>query len=374
MTETPPLSRRKVAVFLGTRPEIIKLSPLVPHLQEAFDLVLVHSGQHYSYRLDAIFFEELQLPAANYTLNVGSGSHGQQTGRMLMEMEDVLLKEQPDAVLVQGDTNTTLAGALAATKLGVPVGHVEAGCRSFNRRMPEEVNRILVDHCATWLFAPDEAARRHLLNEGIHPDAVFLVGSTGIDACMRNVSLAGQHPIVGELGVTPGEYLVLTLHRAENTAAGTLPGMVRAINDLAQDWPIVFPIHPRTRKALGSSLTFHPNVQVIEPLGYLSMLQLLLKARAVLTDSGGVQEEAAALGVPALTLRQETEWTYLVEAGANVLLGNQFQTIVEGARAALEDERLEEMRSRAASLAGQGASKRIVSLLEKLLADDTTGA
>lgn len=349
---------RKILTFMGTRPEIIKLSPLIPLLRERFEHVLVHSGQHYSYQMDAVFFRELQLPPADHTLAVGSGSHGEQTARMLMGLEPILLAEKPDMVLVQGDTNTTLAGGLAAAKLGIPVAHLEAGCRSFNRAMPEELNRVVVDHLSTLLLAPDEAARQNLLSEGLPADRTVLCGSSSIDAVLRNRQFAAGATILERMEVVPGSYLALTLHRAENTAAEKLPGVVRALNEVAERHPIVFPIHPRTAASVQQQgLSLSPNIRVCEPLGYLDTLQLVGSARALLTDSGGLQEESAALGTPALILRNETEWRYLVDAGVHLLIGNGYEDLRDGLAAALDPEQLAALRAAEAPL-WPGASER----------------
>lgn len=358
----------KVLTLLGTRPEIIKLSPVIPLLREHFDHVLVHSGQHYSYELDARFFAELGLPTPDHALNVGSALHGEQTARMLSRLEPILQAEAPDIVVVQGDTNTTLAGALCAAKLQIPVIHVEAGCRSFNRAMPEEQNRILVDHISSWLCAPDETAVGHLLAEGIPAERIRLVGSTAIDACARAAPLAAQSPILRRLELKPETYLALTLHRAENTTPEVLPGIVAALTELAAERPIVFPMHPRTAAALErQGLSLPPRVVTTPPLSYLDTLCLVGAAQALLTDSGGLQEEAAVLGTPALILRCETEWRELVEAGFHVLAGNTRESILDAAAANLHPVRLAELRV-CRPEPRHGASARICELAEAALA------
>ncbi len=334
--------KSKIVTVVGTRPEIIKLSPVIPLLCEAFEHRLIHSGQHYSYSMDALFFEELHLPAPDYRLEVGSASHGVQTARILERLEAALLAESPAAVLALGDTNTVLAAMLTAAKLHIPAIHLEAGCRSFNRAMPEEINRVVADHVAAWCFAPGERERGHLLAEGISEERIDVVGSTAIDACLRNAPFAANRTLVQELNLTPDAYVLLTLHRAENTTTATLRGILQAINTLAERWDFVFPIHPRTRavmEALESSITPHPRIQIIEPVGYLDMLSLLTHARAVITDSGGLQEEAATLGTPLLIARQETEWMYLVDAGAAMIIGNSHDAILEVAPGLLQQGR-----------------------------------
>lgn len=349
---------KKILTFLGTRPEIIKLSPLIPLLRERFAHVLVHSGQHYSYEMDAIFFRELGLPAADYSLGVGSASHGEQTARMLSALEPILLSEQPDMVLVQGDTNTTLAGGLAAAKLNIPVAHLEAGCRSFNRAMPEELNRIVVDHLSVLLLAPDEAALQNLRTEGCPEPAIRLVGSSSIDAVRRNRQFADRSTILERLELEPQQYLAMTLHRAENTEPERLPGIMQALGEIAAGLPIVYPIHPRTAAAIRQQqIELAPQIRLCEPLGYLDMLRLVGDARALLTDSGGLQEEAAALGTPGLILRNETEWRYLVDAGVHVLVGNSYALVSAGVRAALRSDRLAALRAAEAPL-WPGASER----------------
>ncbi len=385
MVQNPLSCRRKIVTLVGTRPELIKLSPVIPLMMEAFDHCLVHSGQHYSFAMDAIFFEELHLPEPSYRLDVGAGTHAEQTARLMTRFERVLLEEKPAAVVALGDTNTTLAGILTAAKLNIPSLHIEAGCRSFNRQMPEEINRVVVDHISTWCFAPGEREAHHLLREGIPASRIYQVGSTAIDACLRNQALSETRTIVRDvrrniqrdLGLSAEavssaqSYVLLTLHRALNTVPETLRGIMDAVNHLAERWPFVFPVHPRTRQVIASlqesvpPLRLHPGVHLMEPVGYLDMLQLVKHARAVMTDSGGLQEEAATLGTPLLVVRHETEWDYLVDAGAAVLLGNTFRSIVPKAETLLMQGRsafrLVDVQSR------QGAAERITSMLQDLL-------
>lgn len=353
----------RVLTVLGTRPEIIKLSPLIPLLETRFDHILVHSGQHYSYEVDAIFFEELSLPTPRYTLGVGSAQHGEQTARILSRLEPILLQERPDLVLVQGDTNTTMAGALCAAKLGFPVVHLEAGGRSFNRAMPEELNRIIVDHIAEILLAADEVAAANLRAEGLPEERIHVIGSTAIDAALRHRERAAQSTILTQLELEAGTYLVLTLHRAENTTPDTLPGIVRALNELAEQYRIVFPVHPRTAAALErQGLQLSPRIHTIRPLGYLDMLCLVQAAQALLTDSGGLQEEAAVLGTPILLIRNETEWRYLIDAGVAVLIGNRYERIIAGATTWLSPEGLHRLRT-ARSPIVSGAAERAAEIM-----------
>jgi UDP-N-acetylglucosamine 2-epimerase (non-hydrolysing) len=286
--------------------------------------------------MDRIFFEQLNLPEAEYNLDVGSGSHAEQTGKMLMGVESVLLKEQPDIVLVEGDTNTVLAGALAAVKLGVPVGHVEAGLRSYDSGMPEEVNRVLVDHCSDFLFAPTAKSRQILLGEGVSDDKVFVTGNTVVDAVYQNLEIANRKGVVHSCVEVDGEdYLLVTVHRQENVDSekrfrGILEGLRMVHHESGIQ--VVYPIHPRAKKQLRVFGLAPTGVLVIEPLDYLSFLQLESRAKLVLTDSGGVQEEACIVKVPCVTLRDNTERPETLEVGANVLAGTDPYEIVDKAK------------------------------------------
>ena len=280
--------------------------------------------------MSGIFFDGLELPRPDVNLGVGSGSHARQSSAMLNGIEDVLLKERPDWLLVYGDTNSTLAGALAASKLHVPVAHVEAGLRSFNRHMPEEVNRVVADHLSNLLLCPSDAAVRNLTAEGIREN-VHLVGDVMLDVLQRARRMQASPPrILTALGLTTRSYLVATVHRSENTDdVRRLSQIVEAFNAL--DEPVVLPIHPRSRKALASAACqLRPHVRIIDPVGYFDMVALTSSARLVLTDSGGLQKEAYWLGVPCLTLRDETEWVETVDAGWNILVGSDHARIVEG--------------------------------------------
>jgi len=313
----------KIASIVGARPQFIKCAPVSRELRKEHEEVLIHTGQHYDHGMSEVFFEELAIPKPDYNLNIGSGTHGHQTGAMLGAIEDVLQQENPDLVLVYGDTNSTLAGALAAAKLHVPVAHVEAGLRSFDRRMPEEVNRVLTDHCSDLLFCPTKTAVENLAAEGI-TGGVHLVGDVMVDAMNYNRAVAEERSrILEAVGVRPGEYLVITVHRPSNT--DSRENMVAILGALAEAGrPVVFPVHPRTQNYLrryGLLAKMPENVLVTEPLGYLDMLHLMAHAEKILTDSGGVQKEAYMLGVPCITLRENTEWVETVEAGWNVLVG-----------------------------------------------------
>jgi len=325
----------KIAVVLGTRPEIIKMAPLVRELERRkLDYFILHTGQHYSYNMDKVFFQQLKLPPPKYNLEVGSGTHAEQTGRMLMGIERVLLKEKPDIVLVQGDTNTTLAGALAAAKIHIKVGHVEAGLRSFDKEMPEEINRLLTDHLSDLLFAPTEKARQNLLREGVDGDKIYVTGNTIVDAVYQNLELAKENNILSKLDLKSNKYFLLTLHRQENVDKGErLRNIMRGVELVSREFdvPVIYPIHPRTEKRLKQ---FHikvdeENLRLIEPLDYLSFLKLESEARLILTDSGGIQEEACIMKVPCVTLRYNTERPETIEVGSNILAGTEPKSILE---------------------------------------------
>jgi len=323
-----------VAIVLGTRPELIKMSPVIRALEKAHaPFFILHTGQHYSYAMDNVFFEQLGLPPARYNLEIGSGRHGEQTGKMLIGVEKVLQAEQPDIVLVEGDTNSVLAGALAASKLHIKVGHVEAGLRSYDRQMPEEINRILTDHCSDYLFAPSEMAKATLLGEGIPEARIFVTGNTIVDAIFQHLGIARNNADTDlkALNVQPRNYFLVTLHRQENVDdrarfASILEGLDRIAAEF--DIPVVYPAHPRSRKMMQQFALNPANLRLIEPLSFLAFLQLEGNARLILTDSGGVQQEACILGVPCVTLRDNTEWVETLEVGANLLAGAQPDRIV----------------------------------------------
>jgi UDP-GlcNAc3NAcA epimerase len=317
----------KIFTIVGARPQFIKAAAVSRKLQShpGIQEVLVHTGQHYDENMSDVFFQELEIPAPNYHLGVGSDSHGAQTGRMLEAIEKVLLAESPDWVLVYGDTNSTLAGAIAAVKLHIPVAHVEAGLRSFNRRMPEEINRVLTDHAADLLFAPTTAAVENLRHEGIAEEKIHLVGDVMYDAAIDYGVKAEQKSLILEhLGLTPQKYILATIHRAENTDdPKRLDGIFTGLAVISQNIPIVLPLHPRTRAALSRTGLWEKasqSLKLIEPVGYLDMVMLEKNAQLIATDSGGVQKEAFFYRVPCVTLRAETEWVELVQLGWNRLL------------------------------------------------------
>jgi len=324
----------RISIILGTRPEIIKFSPIIRVCERlGLDYFILHTGQHYSYNMDRVFFEQLELPKAKYNLDVGSGTHAEQTGKMLMGIERVLRKEEPDIVLVEGDTNSVLAGALGAVKLGIKVGHVEAGLRSYDRQMPEEINRILTDHCSDLLFAPTEKSRQILLGEGIPDYKIYVTGNTIVDAVLQNLEISkGKINVLDELGVCNGNYFLATVHRQENVDneerfRGILKGLLMVEEEF--DLPVLYPIHPRAKKQMRRFKIEANGLKLMEPLDYLSFLQLESNARLVLTDSGGVQEEACILGVPCVTLRYNTERPETLEVGSNTLVGTDPGEIVK---------------------------------------------
>ena len=308
--------------MVGARPNFIKLAPLSKELRKSFTEIIIHTGQHYDYEMNRIFFEQLKIPEPDYHLGVGSGTHGYQTGEMIKRIEEVLLKEKPDLVVVFGDTNSTLAGAIAAVKLHIPVAHVEAGLRSYDRQMPEEINRVLTDHCSDLLFCPTKRAVENLKREGI-TEGVYLTGDVMVDAIYQNIKIAEKtSKILDTLDVRPREYYLATVHRAENTNdPDRLKNIINAFYEIEN---LVFPCHPRTEKFLkiyGLWDRLCEHVKIIKPVGYLDMLILEKNAKMIITDSGGVQKEAYIFKVPCITLRETTEWLETVEDGWNVLVG-----------------------------------------------------
>ena len=317
---------KKVLTVLGARPQFIKASMVSHAISSSKSLkeVVLHTGQHFDANMSAVFFSELDMQPPAYNLEIHGGGHGEMTGRMLIAIERVLQSEKPDAVLVYGDTNSTLAGALAAAKLHIPVAHVEAGLRSFNMAIPEEINRILTDRISHWLFAPTEAAKAHLEREGVSPHRIAAVGDVMYDVALHHgARVHAEGRILGKLSLAPRSYVLATVHRAENTDdPQRLAAVVTALEIVATQCPVVWPLHPRTRAILGRNgqlENLSRSIHLIDPVGYLDMVQLEKFAAVVATDSGGVQKEAFFYRVPCVTLRAETEWVELVEAGWNRL-------------------------------------------------------
>ena len=359
---------KKIVTVLGARPQFIKASAVSRAIEKSGKLkeVVVHTGQHFDKNMSDVFFKELGIKTPKYNLGISGGKHGEMTGRMLWKVEEVLIKEQPDLVLVYGDTNSTLAGALAAVKLGIPVAHVEAGLRSFNTAMPEEVNRILTDRISRWLFAPTEAAAGHLRREGVEEERIILVGDVMYDVALQHSSgVSADERVLKRLKLQPKSYILATVHRAENTDdPHRLAVIVEALKQVAKSFPVIWPLHPRTQHALernGEPLTGCAHLHVIEPVGYLDMVQLEKYAAVIATDSGGVQKEAFFHSVPCVTLRDETEWVELVEAGWNRLASlenpDRLAKVIIAAKGLLGHQKL--------IYGNWSASEKIVAALEK---------
>jgi UDP-GlcNAc3NAcA epimerase len=325
-----PSRTKKLVTVVGARPQFVKAAVVSQALSRhsEFSEVLVHTGQHFDDNMSAVFFDELSIPQPAYNLGIGGGTHGVNTGRAIEAIERVLIDEKPDWVVVYGDTDSTLAGAIAAAKLEIRVAHVEAGLRSFNRAMPEEINRVLTDHVSQLLFVPSKAAIDNLANEGITGPSVQWVGDVMYDAVKVYSDVADRRSIVlRQLELSDGGYVLVTLHRKENVEnPARLTSILRG---LAQSrWPVVLPLHPRTRKKIGElELKIGSRIRLIDPIGYLDMMSLEKHARAIATDSGGVQKEAYFHGVPCITLRDETEWVELVDIGVNRLVGSDADAI-----------------------------------------------
>jgi UDP-N-acetylglucosamine 2-epimerase (non-hydrolysing) len=331
-----------IAIVLGTRPEIIKMSPLIRACESmGLDYFVIHTGQHYSFDMDKIFFGELQLPLPKFNLDIGSGTHGEQTGKIMMGSEAILSSEKPDVVLVQGDTNTVLAGSLAAAKLSIPVGHVEAGLRSFDKNMPEELNRIVADHVSDFLYAPTNGAKENLLREGIEREKIIVTGNTIVDAIYQNSKIARlKSDILERLNLRSKDYFLVTLHRQENVDdRSRLKEILKGLELIRKclSKPVIFPIHPRTRKMLDNFELCANGIEIIDPIGFLDFLQMESNARIVLTDSGGVQEETCILGTPCVTLRETTERPETLEVSSNILAGIQSQAIVDATKSQINN-------------------------------------
>ncbi len=349
----------KVAIVLGTRPEIIKMSPVAKELEaRGIDYFILHTGQHYDFNMDKIFFEELGLKPEAINLDIGSGTHGETTGKIIMGMEKILLDEKPDVVLVQGDTNTVLAASLVSVKLHITLGHVEAGLRSFDRRMPEEYNRIICDHISDYNFAPTKTAERNLQEEGISKrdilyygkktnQKIILTGNTIVDAIEQNLANANDSQIFSKLGLIKGEYFLVTAHREENVDhKDRLLGILKGLQNVADFYglPIVYPIHPRTKKRLEEfnlidELNKITNLKLIDPVGFFDLLALEANAKLVLTDSGGIQEEACSLKVPCVVLRDRSDRPESLEVGASLLTGCDSERILEATNIMVNKER-----------------------------------
>lgn len=356
--------KKKIITVIGARPQFVKAAPVSKVLREYFHELIIHTGQHYDYKMSGLFFDELDIPKPDYNLGIGSQTHGAQTGAMITELEKVFLLERPDAVLVYGDTNSTLAAAIVSSKLHIPLIHVEAGLRSFNKKMPEEVNRILTDHVSAFLFAPTDTAVENLKREGIFRQ-VHQIGDVMYDAFLANMEIANHQFDISKFSVQSENFSLATIHRAENTDdPERLAAIVEGLLELGTE--VIFPIHPRTGKylqqyGLETRLRSAAHIRCVEPLSYLEMVFLENHARTIITDSGGVQKEAYFAKVPCITLRDQTEWVETVESGWNQLvnpLDHNLRMIAERSRAGNEE----------IQLYGDGkASEKIVQILKEQL-------
>ena len=363
----------KLMLVLGARPQIIKSAPLIREVSKRSDIELqiVHTGQHYDFEMSKIFFDELSLPSPLVNLGVGSGSHAWQTGKIMIGLEKAMLDLKPDVVLVPGDTNSTLAGALAAVKLHVPVGHLEAGARSYDMRMPEEVNRRLTDHCSRLLFAPTQNCLENLRKEGVPNECIYSSGDTMYDALLYHLPKAIKSDVLDRFDLENDNYGVVTLHRPENVDnSETLRNIAEALMRL-KDLTLFFPVHPRAMKMLKAvrllaRLKKAKNFRLADPVGYLDILHLMKQAKIVFTDSGGLQKEAFWLHTPCLTFRDRTEWVETVELGANILVGSNKDLIVQKAEECIFDENLKAKLRELPNPFGKGnASRKIVEILER---------
>ena len=357
--------RIRVLAVAGARPNFIKIAPLLRelHSRDCFETTLVHTGQHYDAAMSESFFRDLGIPAPDINLEVGSGSHASQTAQVLSRIEPVLEEIHPHALLVVGDVNSTLAATLAAVKLGIPVAHVEAGLRSFDRTMPEEINRLMTDAVSHWLFTTESAGGENLLREGIPAEKIFFVGNVMIDTLLANLDRARSlAPPLPDL--SPGGYALLTLHRPSNVDdPDRLRSLFEVLEEINAEIPVVFPVHPRTAAAIASHLGgSEPDLRLTAPLGYLDFLRLMADSKLVLTDSGGIQEETTALGVTCLTLRDSTERPVTVEQGSNTIVGSDPGTIRAEARKALDGQGKQ---GRVPELWDGSAATRIVDILER---------
>ena len=361
---------KSFACIVGARPNFMKMAPVLHAFSDFADAepVLIHTGQHYDHSLSEVFFDDLGLRRPDISLAVGSGSHGQQTGRLIIELERIFTQAQPafDRVVVVGDVNSTMAATLAAVKLNIPVAHVEAGLRSFDRRMPEEINRIVTDSLSDLLLVSEPSAAENLTREGHPDDRIRLVGNVMIDTLFRRVAEAAEQPLLNELGLKPGTYAVVTAHRPSNVdGREALQGLIDVLISISTALPVVFPIHPRTRARLESfdllsALESASGVQILEPLGYLDFLALTSQSKVIVTDSGGLQDESTALEIPCLTLRENTERPVTVTEGTSTLCGSDPQVLEEHLRAILNGTYKS---GRCPELWDGRAAKRIVSEL-----------
>ncbi|MEI8305651.1 MAG: UDP-N-acetylglucosamine 2-epimerase (non-hydrolyzing) [Chloroflexales bacterium] len=361
----------KVVCVVGARPNFMKIAPIVAELRGFQDIetILVHTGQHYDNAMSEIFFQELDIQKPDFNLGVGSGTHTEQTAQVMLALEPLFVNLCPDLILVVGDVNSTLAAALVATKLRIPLAHIEAGLRSYDREMPEEVNRVLTDAMADYLFTTEPEAAQNLRREGINDDRIFFVGNVMIDTLVRHRKQAESLNMPARFNLTTDNYALVTLHRPSNVDSPTmLHGLLAAINTIQLRIPVLFPVHPRTRRriaeaGLQQTVDAMANLRLVDPLGYLDFLGIMAGARLVLTDSGGIQEETTILGVPCLTLRENTERPVTVTAGTNQIVGTNPERIVAAAMQAIET-RIHEFRQ--PELWDGHAAERIVAIIRTL--------
>ena len=334
---------RPIIIVVGARPNFMKMAPLYSELKKRkINTLLLHTGQHYDKNMSSIFFEELNMPKPDVYLGVGSDTHAKQTAKIMVDFEEICLERNPKRVVVAGDVNSTIACALVATKLNIPVDHVEAGLRSFDMNMPEEINRILTDRISSLLFTPSEDANINLINEGVKPEKIKFTGNIMIDSLKNNLEKTNTK-ILDKIKVEKKEYALITLHRPSNVdEKATLNEIVEGLNSISEKINLVFPLHPRTKHKIeefGLETKLKKNIRITEPLGYLDFLSLTKNAKIVITDSGGIQEETTALGIPCLTLRDNTERPITVSQGTNKIIGNKQKIIIEEVRNILDDEK-----------------------------------
>lgn len=360
----------KICVILGTRPELIKMQPIINEIiNKNHDLLFIHTSQHYDLMMSDIFLKELQIKQPNYFLNVETSSQGLQTGQIISSSETLFLKEMPDIILVQGDTNSALGSAIAASKINLPIGHVEAGCRSFDRRMPEEINRVLISDIASFNFAPTNNCVLNLKREGIRPDTIFLTGHPIVDL-LSNLNLNDLSKINNANDLEKKSYYLLTIHRRENIEnEKKIVDIFNALDKISQNMTIIFPCHPHTKRQIikYNIKKYLKNIQVIDAVGYFDSLSLIKHSRIVITDSGGIQQESAILGTPCITLRDVTEWIETVNSGTNILVGSKRKSILDAVQN-IEDNYIamnDKIKNIRNLFGTPGSSKRIIEIIEK---------
>ena len=360
--------KQKIMNVVGARPNFMKIAPLMAELKKhsEFEVTLLHTGQHYDEEMSQFFFNDLGLPEPDIYLRIGSANHGAQTGKIMIEFETVVEKEKPDVIVVVGDVNSTIACGLVAVKQGVKLAHVEAGLRSFDRTMPEEINRLLTDQISDFLFITEKSGEENLLKEGIEKDKIHFVGNVMIDSLLSHLEKARDSKILSDLNLKSGEYVTLTLHRPSNVdSKEQFLQILNAVSEIQKEIPVVFPIHPRSKNRLDQfgfdpKLKEMPGLLITEPMGYLDFLKLLAESKFALTDSGGIQEETTVLGVPCLTLRDNTERPVTVTQGTNLVIGNRAGSIIEESKKILNGE---SKKGRSPDLWDGKAAERIVQIL-----------